>query len=253
MSSQCAALPYFPSPSNQRQLLPIDLKNLRLVNPPWASVAAFILFHSFVSDLAETDKKKLDAIFTSRPGGILDSIKTLTVPYKGPDAHEKSSQDLLRLATVLPRDTLTQLQSCVERDALAVILGSQRKIQKLNIFVVSNGQPSSPPNVNSVRGNLNELQILNLMVKDNNSDNCACWTPHMPSLRGLCLTARSATASFGGWHLSQQDAKFKLRCLIFDRISLPDSPKKIVGMLGTSRLEVLSFERCRNSGPLIRV
>lgn len=141
MSSHCAALPpeirhlicrsvsnplpHFRPSSNQSQLLKFDLKNLRLVNAPWGSVAASILFHSFVSDLVETDKKKLDAILTSRPGGILDSIKTLTVPYRGHAAHEKQSQDFLRLASVLPRDILTQLQACVERDDLAVILGSQ--------------------------------------------------------------------------------------------------------------------------------
>jgi len=55
-----------------------------------------------------------------------------------------------------------------------------------------------------------------------------------------------------GMALITARCKFKLCCLIFDKISLPDSPKKIMGMLDISRLEVLSFQGCRNSGPLIR-
>jgi hypothetical protein len=126
----------------------------------------------------------MDAILTSPVGGVLDSIKELTVTLVQPDAQEKQFRNLLRLVSVLPRDGLTHLNlvGVAEQDVVGLILRTQTQIQELKFFIKPNGQTSPPPNASCVWSSLVRLEILKVLTKDEKANKFACWTPHMLSL-----------------------------------------------------------------------
>lgn len=237
--------------------MPKDLKNLRLVDAPWGSVAASILFHTFESDLADTDTRKVDAILTSCTGGMLDSIKQLRIKAAKSGADIEQSRNLLRLIGVLPRNSLTglHLDSCMDQDVLGVYLRAQSQLRYLKVFVATGRQAESPPSVSFIQGSLGKLEALFIGTQGEVVDGFASWMPHLTSLKMLRIAAKETidTTYFKGWQMPGRIPMFQLRALCLERVSLPDSPEQIIDMIQLPQLEALVLRKCQNSVPLTKM
>jgi hypothetical protein len=161
-----------------------------------------VIFRLFETNLVKTNRRKFNALLTSRPSGFLNSIRVLQIS-RGYD-----NNALLRLLSVLPRDRLIELRcvAWIERNTLGVFLRNQTKLNAL-FAPTQNGQRlCNPPNESYVTGSLQQLEELTLFVHGDGEQGYKeylAWFRHLPQLKHLTIRSSSNQSSpLSGWTVS---------------------------------------------------
>ncbi|XPS67772.1 hypothetical protein M3J09_000070 [Ascochyta lentis] len=237
-----------------------SLKNVRLVNKQWSAAAATILWSDLTLDLVETGHRKLDALLDSESGGVLDSVKKLSIST-GQSGLSTTCRgyitELLHdLFIALPRDCLIQLSSkhlTFGRRTAELLLRTQSNLRTLTVSLSEQG---GIPKKNLVRGSLDNLQELCISFNGKDGQDYkafASWLTETPRLQKLKIVGKSRNGLnyFDGWAMPETGILLNLRELELENLHLPTSVNGILGILNPPDLQVLKVTRCHDTRPLL--
>ena len=247
----------FQMPSN------LQLKRARLINKQWSAVAATLLWRELRIDvyLYATHRHRFDALLNSRPNGILDNVKKLSILTELTTSNASQKQQvtsaLLRLFSALPQDNLSSLRSirlAIHPDVVCALLGTQSHLRELKVLIDEQSPDGLPGSIHA-RGSLSQMESIRVDVfglHHQTYRGMGAWFAHTFKLRNMDIIGRPATTNrFEGWAPLTQPQMIKLRRLVLRRIHLPDTPTGIVHHLHTPSLKELCLRACSNVGPFL--
>ncbi|CAO2648641.1 Nn.00g079080.m01.CDS01 [Neocucurbitaria sp. VM-36] len=234
------------------------LKDIRIVNKEWGSIAASLLFSVFNTNLVETRQRRLAAMLVSPAGGLLDSVRELNIVHQE-DGRVPADKDnkILQLLCVLPHNCLSGLSSIVPLHVLVVglLLRTQTKLRRLSVPIEYNKQICPPPGKRYINGNLQFMESLTIFATGHDEDGYAAWLPDLSALRRLRVSGvnngTQHKPSFNGWKSLALSPTLKLNKLYLRSIRLPETPSDIVKCINLPSLQKLFIMSCLNSGPFL--
>ncbi|KAG9194987.1 hypothetical protein G6011_00107 [Alternaria panax] len=230
-------------------LLVDSLKIVRLVGKEWSSAAGMILWQTFRSDLEESNNRhnrEIDALVQSKT--VPDMIKQLDLNADGIGHRDfpstvETSNHLLRLLSVLPRDCLRAFTTNFDLDeeTIGLVLKTQVKLLKLAV-------PFKTLHVNHLINNLDQLTNLTLISNDNDESSRICYLPFTKALRNLTLKLRSSSTDSGGrysvWSIPKTKPLLELRSIEIHYTLIQEKESSFGGLTDLSKLEFLLLSNC---------
>lgn len=220
--------------------LPIEsLQDVRLVSQLWSHAAAAWLWHTFDSDLQTSATRKFDALLASRPGGFLDSVRSLNIRYCG--FNEATDTRPLQLICMLTQGSLQAfaIDYFLDSNTLGVLIARQPNLRKLTSRIIGS---RSPPGERLVAGNLKRLKELEIVASVSQAG-YDTWFPHAQLLSSLTVRGTfEDRPTFLPWK-SESKLK-KLRKLNLDRVDFGESAGALSAWLELDCLEHLILRNC---------
>ncbi|KAF2119161.1 hypothetical protein BDV96DRAFT_643307 [Lophiotrema nucula] len=224
-----------------------DLKNVRLVNKSWGSVAATQLWHEFRTDLCETKSKKMENLINGSEQFLL-SVKKLIVASSLEDSLRIAPAKLVDLLCALPHNGMNTFicDSGLTAQALQILLRRQEQLLSISVIPVDGEKISGPPVYNWMKGSLSGVQ--SIKIKANGY--CVSfgpWLSFMTGLKRLHVAGVDNDSFARGWELLPKTLQLPVQELILSNIRLPVKPNDILCCLKLEELKALIINSCTNS------